>query len=288
MKRDTIFFKIFQQSPARLFELLTALAPEQLHLYQPANPTDYSFSSVELKEFSFRIDGVFLPLTSDGWIFFVEVQMQLDDNLYERMHAEISAYIYQNLDSSSNWIAIAIYPNRATEQKKTRIPSELFASGRFLPIYLDELGDIPNPPIGLELMLLTIFKEDDRAVQSARDLISQHRNQAEGSAIIDLVAEIMVYRFAQLSREDVETMLDITLQETRVYQDAKAEGNTEGQIRGRLAAVLELLEYKIPVAIPTELRSHIEALSLEQLSRLTKDLLAFQTLKDLKKWLDKN
>ncbi len=284
MKRDTIFYKIFQQSPTRLFELLTVLAPEQLLLYQPANPTDYTFSSVELKEFSFRIDGVFLPLTSDGWIFFVEVQMQLDDDLYERMLNEISTYIRQNKGSFSDWMAIAIYPSRTTEQKKTVVPSELFASSRFLPIYLDELGNVDDPPLGLQLMFLTIFKEDNRAIQSARELISQHRNQAKGGAIIDLVAEIMVYRFAQLSREDVEAMLDITLQETRVYQEI----NAEGQIKGRLATVLEQLGYKLPVIIPTELRSRVEALSLEQLSKLTKDLLAFQTLSDLKQWLDKN
>jgi hypothetical protein len=81
MKCDTIFYKIFAQSPARLFELLTVLAPEQLYFYQPANPTDYTFSSIEVKEFNFRIDGVFLPLISDGWIFFVEIQMQPDEDL---------------------------------------------------------------------------------------------------------------------------------------------------------------------------------------------------------------
>jgi hypothetical protein len=39
---------------------------------------------------------------------------------------------------------------------------------------IDELGDVDDPPIGLQLMLLSIFKEDNRAVQSAKNLISQH------------------------------------------------------------------------------------------------------------------
>jgi predicted transposase YdaD len=52
MKRDSLFYKIFQQSPTLLFELLQT---------RPANETAYRFDSVEVKETSFRIDGVFLP-----------------------------------------------------------------------------------------------------------------------------------------------------------------------------------------------------------------------------------
>ncbi len=43
---------------------------------------------------------------------------------------------------------------------------------------------------------------------------------------------IVVYKFATLSREEVEAMLGltgVTLEETRVYQDAKAEGCQEGR-----------------------------------------------------------
>lgn len=39
----------------------------------------------------------------------------------------------------------------------------------------------------------------------------------------------MVYRFTNLTRTEVEAMIGITLQQTRVYQDAKAEGMNEGR-----------------------------------------------------------
>jgi predicted transposase YdaD len=41
---------------------------------------------------------------------------------------------------------------------------------------------------------------------------------------MEMVATIMVYEFTQLTRAEVDTMLGVTLQETRVYQEAKAEG----------------------------------------------------------------
>jgi predicted transposase YdaD len=47
MRRDTIFYKIFQQSPTLLFELL----PQQ-----PERADEYIFDSVEVKETSFRMD----------------------------------------------------------------------------------------------------------------------------------------------------------------------------------------------------------------------------------------
>ncbi|MEH1989032.1 hypothetical protein [Nostoc sp.] len=38
---------------------------------------------------------------------------------------------------------------------------------------------------------------------------------------------IAVYKFANLSREKVEAMLGVKLEETRVYQEAKQEGREE-------------------------------------------------------------
>ena len=52
MQRDSIFYKLFQQSPTLLFELLTN---------SPINASAYRFDSVAVKEPRFEIDGVFLP-----------------------------------------------------------------------------------------------------------------------------------------------------------------------------------------------------------------------------------
>ena len=80
MRRDTIFYQIFQQIPTLLFTLLAE---------PPAEASQYIFDAIEVKETGFRIDGVFLPPNSDGTVYFCEVQFQLDEVLYERMNAEI-------------------------------------------------------------------------------------------------------------------------------------------------------------------------------------------------------
>lgn len=52
MKRDSIYYQIFKRFPSVIFELID---------YRPEQAQNYRFESVEVKETSFRIDGVFLP-----------------------------------------------------------------------------------------------------------------------------------------------------------------------------------------------------------------------------------
>jgi predicted transposase YdaD len=80
-----------------------------------------------------------------------------------------------------------------------------------------------------------------------------------------------VYRFAQLSREDVEAMLDITLQETRVYQDAKAEGEAKGEAKGAFTLVKSLLRRQLG-EIPETTSEIVRKLSIDQLEQLALDL----------------
>jgi predicted transposase/invertase (TIGR01784 family) len=274
MRRDKIFCRIFSQSPTILFELLS----------QPPNrASEYRFDSVEVKETSFRIDGVFLPPDRTGTVFFCEVQFQLDELLYERMISEISIYTYRRRSSLSNWRAVAIYPSRSVEQSDTSLFEELLASGRITPIYLDELGDGAELPTGLGLMVLTTL-EGDAAVARARQTIEQSKLLPDGRAILELVSTIMVYKFGNLTRDEVNAMLGIELEQTRVYQDAKAEGKAE---EGR-SLVLKLLTRKLGTPIDLALQSRVNSLTIEQIESLGEALLDFQVIDELVNWLDTN
>jgi predicted transposase YdaD len=79
-------------------------------------------------------------------------------------------------------------------------------------------------------------------------------------------------------------MLDITLQETRVYRDAKAEGRQEGRQEERVSLVLLLLKNQLGKISP-KLKRRVQALSLEQSEALAIALLNFKTIADLETWL---
>jgi predicted transposase/invertase (TIGR01784 family) len=266
MRRDTIFYQLFQQSPTLLFELL----PQP-----PANAARYTFEAVEVKETGFRMDGVFLPPDPTGIVYFCEVQFQKDEILYERIDSEIGIYIYRNRDRFSDWQAVVIYPTRSIEQSNTDTVRELLASGRILRVYLDELGEIEELPIGVGLMVLTTI-ESEAATIVAKSLIERSGGDR---AIIDLISTIIVYKFDNLSREEVDAMLGIELQQTRVYREARAEE--------ALLLIFRQLNRKLGELSP-QLRASVSALQIDRLESLSEALLDFISIADLESWLNQN
>lgn len=284
MRRDSIFYKLFQQYPNLLFELLTN---------PPENADAYRFDSVAVKEPKFEIDGVFLPPESrnPGVVYFCEVQFQKDELLYERVFAESYLYFYRNRARFSNLQLVIIYPSRKIEQSDTLPYENLLNSSQVNRIYLDELGNIRQLPVWVGLMVLTTL-EDEQATQEARYLLAtnqQEESQAGNNAIIELITTIMVYKFENKSRIEVEEMLGITLQETRVYREIKEEGIQEGEGRGKQrekSLILRLLNRRVG-ELPEDVRQQVEALPLEQLENLGEALLDFSSMADLQAWLNR-
>jgi predicted transposase/invertase (TIGR01784 family) len=281
MRRDSIFYKLFQQSPSLLFELLTN---------PPDNADNYRFDSVAVKEPKFEIDGVFLPPdTADGGVvYFSEVQFQKDEMLYERLFAESLLYFYRNRMRYRDWQAVVIYPSRNIEQSNSYPYRALLNSEQLYRVYLDELGDIRQLPLGLALMVLTTIEEDE-APEEAKYLLSrtyQEVPEVSSRAIIELVTTIMVYKFEQLSRAEVEIMLGITLQQTRVYREIKEEGRQEGEQEATVKLIVRLLTKRLEQELSEEMQATISHLPLTVLENLSVALLDFSSLADLQAWLD--
>jgi predicted transposase YdaD len=90
--------------------------------------------------------------------------------------------------------------------------------------------------------------------------------------------------FEQLSQAEVESMLGITLQQTRVYREIKEEGREEG--REAMANAISRQLTKRLGELSEEMRSSISGLSLPVLADLSDALLDFTTLADLQYWLE--
>ncbi|MBD6619508.1 hypothetical protein FNW02_27695 [Komarekiella sp. 'clone 1'] len=67
-----------------------------------------------------------------------------------------------------------------------------------------------------------------------------------------MITTIAVYKFSSLSREEVEAVLGLTLEQTRVYQEAKAEGREEREA--------EMLKVTVPLLLKT-------GMSVEQIAQ---------------------
>jgi len=281
MRRDSIFYKLFQQSPTLLFELL----PDP-----PDNAAAYRFDSVAIKEPRFEIDGVFLPPEGEtGTVYFCEVQFQKDERLYERVFAESLLYFYRNCDRFSDWQTVIIYPSRRIEQRKLHPHRGLLNSEQVHRVYLDELGELRQLPPWVAVMVLTTL-EESQTPEAARYLLNRTRQEVsapDSRAIMELITTIVAYRFDQLSRREIEAMLDITLQETRVYREIKEEGREEGRQQEAVDFVMRLLTKRFG-ELPQAVRVRIEGLALAEVEALGEALLDFEGVDELQSWLERD
>jgi predicted transposase YdaD len=172
-----------------------------------------------------------------------------------------------------------IYPSRRVEQSRTEIVHEMLLSGRITRIYLDELGEIEELPIGLSLMILTTL-EGDAAKNQARRAIDRSQGNED---IIGLISTIILYKFNALK---VDAMLGIELQQTRVYQEAKAEGLEIGQQQEK-AFVIKLLTRKLG-NLSSQTQSQVSVLQIDRIESLGEALLDFTSMADLETWLSQN
>jgi len=296
MRRDSIFYKLFQEAPTLLFELLKE---------SPLNAEQYRFDSVAVKEPKFEIDGVFLPPDAEpGVVYFCEVQFQRDELLYERLFGESFLYFYRNRQRFTDWEAVVIYPSRSTEQSETHPYRSLLNSNQVHLVYLDELGAIEQLPLGVALMALTTIDEASTP-EAARLLLARSQreeSEAASRAIIEMLTTILVYKFTNLNRREAEAMLGITLEETRFYREAKEEGREQGIEQGVVQGIVQGREQEGRSLIlrqlnrrlfnrrvgtlPESITSRIADLSIEQIETLAEELLDFQSIADLEVWLE--
>ncbi|AFY32099.1 Rpn family recombination-promoting nuclease/putative transposase [Calothrix sp. PCC 7507] len=241
MKTDSIFYRLFQEFPNIFFELIGN---------SPETATEYQFSSVEVKQTAFRIDGVFLPQTEENPIYFVEVQFQADSGIYSRLFTEIHLYLRQN-QPENDWLTVVIYPNRSIDTAKIKHYRESFACGRVTRIYLEELGATASLPLGIATIKLVIENED-QAIQAARELITRTSQEIDSvpqqQQLLQIIETILVYKFPSMDIEEIQEMFGLSdLKQTRVYQQAFAEGEQRGEQRGKLKTVPLLISLGLTV-----------------------------------------
>ena len=236
MKTDSIFYRIFKELPSIFFELIGN---------SPQTADVYDFSSVEIKQTAFRIDGVFLPIQGqENPIYFVEVQFQTDEEIYLRLFSEIALYLRQN-KSKNPWRGIVIYPSRSIDTADINHYSEFFNSGRVTRIYLDELEEITSLGVGIATIKL-IIEDESTAIVAARDLITRTKqeigNEPQQRQLLQLIETILVYKFPRMSRKEIEEMFGLSdLKQTRVYQEGRQEGRQEGAREKSLELIPVLL-----------------------------------------------
>ena len=135
---------------------------------------------------------------------------------------------------------------------------------------------------------------------SARRLgekIEQENDPEIQEQVLELIETVLVYKFPKLSRQEIEAMFTYSdLKQTRVYQEAREEGEQRGEqkglklgeqrglVKGQATMLLRLLNRKFGQISPS-LRGKVNKLSAKQLENLAEALFDLETIADLSDWL---
>lgn len=275
MKTDSLFYRIFVTSPAAFFDLIGTPNP---------NAADYRFTSQEVKQTSFRIDGIFTPPPNSPHLplYFIEVMGYRDrkGDLYPGIFSEIFLYL-NSYRPANDWRAVLIFTQHRFDPGLPLHYQDFNSSSRFRRIYLDELPpETANQSLELGILYL-VGIPSDAAPNQARQLIARAQQEVPDRStqqqIIELIQTVLVYKFPTLSTQEIEAMLGLgELKQTRVYQEALQEGEA--------VIVLRLLSRRLGNLDP-ELQTQIQQLNSSQLEQLADALLEFSNLSDLLTWL---
>ncbi len=237
MKTDTLFYQLFQEFPWIFFQLIQQ---EQINL------DAYQFIAPEIKQRSFRLDGLFTTTEeySDQPLYFVEVQFYREIDFYDRLFPSIFLYFGQYKPVNPDWSIIVIFDSQNND---VIIPPryEEIANQRLQRIYLDQMPEDEISTIALGILKLVVEPEAG-AGELARNLINRTKQELEGSQsqkqLLELIETIVIYKFPNLSYQEIETMLNLEeIKQTRVYQDAKSEGIQQGLQQGKLEQKIAMI-----------------------------------------------
>jgi predicted transposase/invertase (TIGR01784 family) len=134
-------------------------------------------------------------------------------------------------------------------------------------VYLDELDETASASLSIGMVQLVIGTEEAAIAQTNR-LMQQARQELEDvvlrQKVLGLIETILVYKFTNLSRQELEAMFGLDeLKQTRYFQEVAAEiaakAKVEGKLEGKLESVPRLLQLGLSVEqIATALELDVE------------------------------
>ena len=258
MQTDHLFYRIFEQFPVSFFELIGQSA-------QIA--AAYRFDSVELKQTSVRVDGLWKPIKSSSKLplYFGEVQFQKNPRFYSNLFSKVFWYLDKN-KPGQNWRAVAIFAKRSLEPNELEPYQELLDSPKVIRIYLNELSK-KKTSLGISIVQLVVAKDEEvpeKAVNLLERTKQELADQQTRVKVIDLIETIVIYKLPDKSREELEAMLGLEdLRKTKFAQEMLTEGLEEGLARGRVEG---LVQGKLE-AVPELLK---RGFTLEQVAEILK------------------
>jgi predicted transposase YdaD len=225
----------------RLFHEYFSLAPEALlELFQIQPACAYRFSSPVLKSAERRLDGLLEPVEPGQPIYFFEVQGYEDRAIYWRCVQELGLYFTQHpVQARRQWQLLLLFLDPALDPGIDSLGPLATESHRWLGVgtLLDLLKAAPDSPVLHVLRPLAATTVDEIRQEAPQWVAAIHATPLMEEALrirlVELLTLLIVQKFSQLPREEIDRMLQLTpLEETRAVRELIEEGIAKGLQQG--------------------------------------------------------
>jgi predicted transposase YdaD len=145
-----------------------------------------------------------------------------------------------------------------------------------------------------------IIADEAVTLDMARDLVRELRNREREATVsqktVELIVDVLLNKFNNLSRKEIETMLTFDeLKQSRLFQElaadysreARLEGNKIGKLEGKQESVLRVLKRRFK-RVSAESMAKINRLPESKLDDLLEAIFDFKSVADLTAWLKVN
>ncbi|MBD2318172.1 DUF2887 domain-containing protein [Phormidium tenue] len=192
---------------------------------------------------------------------------------------------------------------------------ELFVSQRIRCVYLDTLRDRSDNSLEVGIVEL-IIADESVTLDMARDLVRELRNREREATVsqktVELIVDVLLNKFNNLSRKEIETMLTFDeLKQSRLFQELAADysrearlegkkigekigekrgekrGEIKGKLQGKQESVLCVLKRRFK-RVSAESKAKINCLPESKLDDLLDAICDFKSGRDLTAWLKVN
>jgi hypothetical protein len=229
------------------------------------------------------------------FLFHIEAQSYSESKINRRMFYYL-ARLHQNYVKAIYPIVIFSFdqPYRAENNTfKIEFPNLKVLEFRFHAIQLNRLNwrdyiDRPNPVAAALMSKMKVAKRDRPRVKAEclRLLVTLKLDPAKTRLISKFVDTYL--RLNTQEEQTFQAELDkIGIAQKEAIMQVTTSWEEKGIEKERRSLVLRLLNRKVNV-LPIEIQTQIEALSFDQLGRLSEALLDFNSTEDLNRWLAAN
>jgi predicted transposase YdaD len=226
MKTDELFYELFTVDPHSLFRLV------QLDL-----EGEYTFESLTIKTTEKRLDGFCKRADGPGPNVFVEIQGYADSKIYWRALREVSTY-YEQHDDQNPFVLIVLFVEAIYDPGDCPV-ADFVPPHRFIRANLETcLTSVGTQTGALTVLKPLLVKRKDQVFEQIADWKAEILNLDFGElkirTLLELLEYLIVQRFPEMSRKEIESMLQLTpLEETVIGRELIQIGHRKGRQEGR-------------------------------------------------------